>query len=71
MTFSEALEKMKAGSLTTRKNWGEIWITVGVQFPDKNSKMTKPYLYMCKRSWTFPLELSCESIFADDWVDVD
>ena len=43
-----------------------------LQRPDENSKMTKPYLYMTKNegSDVFPLDLSCESVLAEDWIKV-
>jgi len=69
MTFSEALELMKDGKETTREVWNKN-ITVKVQYPDGNSKMTKPYLYAIKGTDNFPLDLSTESIFAEDWMVV-
>lgn len=66
MDFSQALIEAKNGSLVTREAWPES-IRVGVQFPDEHSANTKPYLYMLKGEDRFPLDLSCESIFAEDW----
>ena len=64
---------------------GDVKITMHMQTTDENSKMTKPYLYMEKfypayddgeRGQTahterFPLDLSAESIFAEDWYEVE
>lgn len=69
--FSEALKRLKKWQSVTRSWWFDAWISVHIQLPDDNSKMTKPYLYMEKRGDIFPLDLSCESIFAEDWIDVD
>lgn len=63
---------------------GDVKITMHMQTPDEHSKMTKPYLYMEKfypavqtentgsaeRTERFPLDLSTESIFAEDWYEV-
>lgn len=78
--FSVAFEKVKQGKAIARTGWNNPDIRVLMQTPDENSKMTKPYLYMEKR-WKneedtvggvdrFPLDLSVESIFAEDWFEV-
>lgn len=73
VTFSVALECLKKGIPMSRKTWlgREKSIYIMAQFLDENSKMTKPYLYMVKDADKFPCDLSCESIFAEDWCDVD
>ena len=76
-SFSTALEYLKQGGCVTRFGWNNPNIIVKAQFPDANSKMSKPYLYMEKlviqgevqKLESFPLELSCESIFAEDWIE--
>lgn len=85
--FSTALELVKNGKTVSRKAWGragDVKITMHAQYPDENSKMTKPYLYMEKfypaqddgetgtPAYTerFPLDLSAESIFALDWFEI-
>lgn len=74
--FSVALDHMKDGLSCSRKAWNNPHISVMVQRPDEHSKMTMPYLYMEKKIVgtndeelvaRFPLDLSAESIFADDW----
>ncbi len=69
MDFSAALKAVKEGATISRKAW-PIVIKVRAQFPDENSANTKPYLYMIKGDDRFPLDLSCESIFAEDWFIV-
>lgn len=70
-TFEWALHNMKEGEIVTRKGWGNRNICVFVQFPDEHSVNTEPYIVMKKtaneKSRRFPLDLSCESIFAEDW----
>ena len=73
-TFETALKAMKAGYKAYRQGWNNDSIKVFVQFPDANSANTEPYLVMEKGEGDsrkrFPLDLSAESIFADDWVVV-
>jgi hypothetical protein len=68
MNFGEALGAMKLGSKVTREDWcrGRN-ISIEIQVPDMNSKMTKPYIYMNKDEDRFPCDLSCESLLAEDW----
>lgn len=63
---------------------GDVKITMHAQYPTPQSKMTEPYLYMKKfypsvkteevgtpeKTEMFPLDLSAESIFAEDWYEV-
>lgn len=69
MDFSQALSEMKAGKKCARKGWRDAGIFCAAQFPDEGSVNTLPYLYMVKNegSTRFPLDLSCESLFAEDW----
>ena len=71
MTFGLALEAMNKGMKVSRKGWNNIDISLEVQIPDENSKMTKPYIYMNKGNDKFPCDLSCESILAEDWFVIE
>ena len=64
--FSEALTQMRAGKKVTRIQFRDT-CHVFAQFPDENSANTLPYLVMQKGDHRFPVDLSCESLFADDW----
>jgi hypothetical protein len=44
--FSFALERARDGKSIQRKGWNGNGLTVKAQFPDENSKMTLPYLYV-------------------------
>lgn len=70
MRFEEALVELKKGEAITREDWPDT-ICIFVQFPDDNSRMNQPYIAMEKvvrgRLRRFPIDLSCESIFAEDW----
>lgn len=72
LTFGLALEALKEGFAVTRSGWynTDAKPVVKLQLPDSNSKMTKSYLYMSKNGGkdVFPLDLSCESILAEDWI---
>jgi hypothetical protein len=46
MDFSEALIAVKQGKSIQRRGWNGKGLLVKYQFPDKNSKMTLPYLYI-------------------------
>ena len=67
-TFSEALEEVKKGKKIAREGWNGKDLVVKAQFPDENSKMTLPYLYIeypdGKRC---PWLASQTDILAEDW----
>lgn len=76
--FSVAMELILDGKAVSRVQFRDT-CHIRAQFPDANSKMTKPYLYMIKKAKSteteeapedrFPVDLSCESIFANDWYE--
>lgn len=72
--FGQALSFARAGRKIARTGWNNPNIYVAVQVPDEHSANTEPYLYMVKlpteegaKAKRFPLDLSAESIFAEDW----
>lgn len=46
MCFEEALCHARAGVAIQREGWNGKGLTVHIQYPDENSKMTLPYLYI-------------------------
>ena len=75
MNFSQALEQVKTGMPIAREGWNGAGLCVKAQFPDVNSKMSLPYLYIeypadhkkypgAKCPWL----ASQTDIMADDWV---
>ena len=46
MNFSDALNEVKNGKKIQRMGWNGSGLTVQIQKPDANSKMTLPYLYI-------------------------
>lgn len=74
MTFSEALEAVKAGKTIARSGWNGKGLQVKMQRPDANSKMTLPYLYIEYPSDSVntpgarvPWLASQTDILAEDW----
>lgn len=46
MDFGQALTELKNGNRVKRKGWNGDGIFLALQVPDKNSKMTQPYIYI-------------------------
>jgi hypothetical protein len=46
MTFGDAIYMMNGGAKVARKGWNGKGIFIQMQFPDRNSKMTSPYIYI-------------------------
>lgn len=71
--FEWALTRMKEGAKVFRSGWNNPTIKVFVQFTDEGSVNTESYLVMEKGEGDnykrFPLDLSAESIFAEDWEE--
>lgn len=67
--FSVALLHAKKGHKISREPFRDTCYIVA-QYPDENSSNTEPYLVMVKGEKRFPVDLSCESIFAEDWYIV-
>lgn len=67
--FERALELAKQGFAISRKQFKDACY-IKAKYPDEDSQNTKPYLQMYKGVDVFPVDLSCESIFAEDWYVV-
>ena len=44
--FGWALKQLKVGKRVARRGWNGKGIFIEMQFPDYNSKMTNPYIYI-------------------------
>ena len=77
MDFGDALKAAKSGASIQRKGWNGVGLVVKAQYPDENSKMTLPYLYIeyphdakttpgAKCPWL----ASQTDIIAEDWAVV-
>ena len=68
MKFEEAMAAMRNGKTAKRAAFRDTCY-VRIQYPDAFfSTPTLPYLAMVKGESVFPLDLSCESLFAEDWI---
>ena len=78
--FGLALNALKLGKKVTRSGWNGKGLTLMLQVPDENSKMTLPYIYMqysaTPASETAPINhlnarvpwlASQTDVLADDW----
>lgn len=70
MPFEDALVALKLWQKVSRIQFKNTCY-IQAQLPDQNSKNTIPYLQMVKGDNVFPLDLSCESLFANDWYVLD
>lgn len=71
MDFSQALVLLKQGKKVTRFGWNGKGMWAATQFPDANSKMTRPYLYLKAVDGDLgPWVPSTADLLADDWLMV-
>ncbi len=67
-SFSWALLRLKDGGKMQRKGWNGKGMYIELQIPDKNSKMTLPYLFMKTVDGDFvPWLASQTDILSNDW----
>lgn len=78
MNFGEALQSFKADRACefVRPGWNGKGMKLKAQFPDENSKMTHPYLYMvipgCEEGERrIPWQPAQVDLFAEDWERVN
>jgi hypothetical protein len=70
--FSWALKKVKFGKSIRREGWNGEGLKVKAQFPDENSKMTLPYLYIeYPDGRRCPWLASQTDIMSEDWDVVE
>lgn len=70
MTFGAAFEEVKKGKGMRLPKWSPD-VVIRVQYPDENSKMTHPYLYVESRFGRVPWKETMVELFAEDWQVVD
>jgi len=71
--FSFAFSQLKAGKKMARHGWNGKGLNVCAQFPDENSKMGNPYLYIDATELDGKLNPwvpSQTDLFATDWFVV-
>lgn len=67
--FGWALMQLRGGFGVKREGWSGKGMWLKLQVPDKNSKMTLPYIYM-STTWgdLVPWLPSQTDVLADDWL---
>ena len=66
MSFSSALSALKKGHAVRLPSWAQDTM-IHVQFPDEDSKMTAPYLYVESRFGCVPWKETMIELFSNDW----
>ena len=70
--FGDALDDLKRGKRVSRLGWNGPGMWIKAQYPDKNSKMTLPYIYMSTvQGDLVPWLASQTDILSEDWVVLD
>lgn len=74
-SFGNALEHLKRGSKITRHGWNGKGMWIELQRPDRNSKMTLPYVFLCyprdderNGGARVPWLASQTDMLAEDWA---
>ena len=67
--FGEALKMLKEGKRMCRKGWNGKGMYIEVQFPNENSKMTQPYIFIKTADDNkIPWVVSQADVFAEDYI---
>ena len=66
MNFGKAFEEVKKGKAIRLPQWSKD-VVIKAQFPDKNSKMTAPYLYVESRYGRVPWKETMIELFSEEW----
>ena len=70
MIFGKAFEAVKSGKGMRLPQWKED-VVIRAQYPDEQSKMTAPYLYVESRFGCVPWKETMIELFSEDWEIVD
>lgn len=70
MNFGEAFEQVKKGKGMRLSKW-QSDVVIRAQYPDENSKMTAPYLYVESRFGRVPWKETMIELFSEEWEVVD
>lgn len=76
INFGGALDALKDGFAVTREGWNGKGLSLSLQLPDKNSKMTLPYIYLnypegsnaYPEGARVPWLASQTDLLSDDWL---
>ena len=67
MNFGEAFEQVKKGKGMRLPHW-TLDVVIKAQYPDKDSKMTAPYLYVESRHGKVPWKETMIELFSEEWT---
>lgn len=70
MNFGQAFEEVKNKKGMRLPNW-QPDVVIRAQYPDFNSKMTAPYLYVESRFGLVPWKETNIELFSENWEVVD
>ena len=69
MDFGDVIHFLKQGFYATREGWASRGMWIKVQYPDEDSKMGNPYIYMkTDRNSHIPWIPSYSDMLSDDWI---
>ena len=72
LTTGEAIRAMSNGDKVRRAGWNGKGMWLKIQYPDSNSKMTEPYVYMSTaQGGLIPWLCSQADLLAADWELVE
>ena len=66
MNFGKAFEEVKNGKGMRLPQWSDD-VMILAQYPDENSKMTAPYLYVKSRFGNVPWKETMIELFSENW----
>ena len=70
LNFGEVFELAKKGRGMRLPQWNAD-VIIRARYPDKNSKMTAPYLYVESRFGKVPWKETMIELFSEEWVSVE
>lgn len=70
VNFGLALEAMKNGMSARLPHWATS-VCIKAQYPDENSKMTAPYLYVDSYNGRVPWKETMIELFSDEWIIIE
>lgn len=70
MNFGKAFERVKQGAGMRLPQWSDD-VIIRAKYPDENSDMTAPYLYVESRYGTVPWKETFIELFSGDWEVVE
>lgn len=66
MNFGDAFECVKRGKSMRLPQWSKD-VKIKAQFPNEDSKMTAPYLYVESRFGMVPWKETMIELFSEEW----